>query len=256
MVFGKMFFKKGRCVMKQWAFFTVLLYSLLVVLVFSPVVIELTFLLADEIFRGGESEDLGMAGNILEMYKAWQFWIWCGMILLIQASLLLVPVKVSEEPLVPKRHIRATVLMIAFLFSILVWGFISSIAFAIFGDDILIDPFVWFLLVFIVIAWIFWSYVFFRYAKKRTPELFARKGIGWLIKGSVLELLVAVPSHIIVRRREDCCAPGFTSLGIAAGVVIMLIAFGPGLYFLFSARFERMRPKSKRTNGEADEQVL
>ncbi|MBN1456269.1 MAG: hypothetical protein JW912_00275 [Sedimentisphaerales bacterium] len=242
--------------MKQWAFFTVLLYALLVVLVFFPFVIELTFLLADEIFGNGDTEDLDVVGNILEMYKAWQFWIWGGVILLIQASLLLIPVQVSEEPLVPKRHIRITVVTIALLFSILLWGFVCSIAFGIFGDDVLVDPFVWLLVGFIVIAWIFWSYIFFRYAKKRTPELFARKGIGWLIKGSVLELLVAVPSHIIVRRRDDCCAPGFTSLGIAAGIVIMLIAFGPGLYFLFSARFERMRPKSQKTNGEAAEQTV
>jgi hypothetical protein len=236
--------------MKQWAVFTVLLYSLLVVLFFFPVVIELTSLLAMEVFRGDESGDIDMAGDIIEIYKAWQFWIWCGIILLIQASLLLVPVKVPEEAATPKRHIRVTVITIALLFSILLLGFVCSIAFAIFGDNVLVDPFFLLLFSFIIIAWIFWSYVFFRYAKKMQPVLFARKGIGWLIKGSVLELLVAVPSHIIVRRRDDCCAPGFTSLGIAAGVVIMFLAFGPGLYFLFKARFERMRPKSQRTNEE------
>ena len=246
--------------MKQWAFFTVLLYSLLVVLVFSPVIIQLTFLLSngvledvtDDFFEDAGSDDPGMRDKVLEMYKAWQFWIWCGIILLIEASLLLVPVKVTEEATVPKRHIRVTVVTVALLFSILFCGFICSIALAVFGDNILTDPFVWLFVGFIIIAWILWSYIFFRYAKKMQPEFFVRKGIGWLIKGSVLELLVAVPSHIIVRRREDCCAPGLTSLGIAAGVVIMLIAFGPGLYFLFRARFERMRPKSQRTSDEAD----
>jgi hypothetical protein len=244
--------------MKQWAFFTVLLYVLLVVLVFSPVIIQLAFLSSnwviedatEEFFEESGLDDPDMLGKFLEMYIAWQFWIWCGIILLIEASLLLVPVKVADEPLVPKRHIRVTVLTIAFLFSILLLGFTCSIALAIFGDGILTDPFLLLLAGFIIIAWIFWSYIFFRYAKKTTPELFVRKGIGWLIKGSILELLVAVPSHIIVRRRDDCCAPGFTSLGIAAGVVIMLIAFGPGLHFLFRARFKRMRPKSQRINKE------
>lgn len=229
-----------------------LLYALLVVLVFSPVIIELTFFTFNQDSSESAPEAPGIFDRVLEIYKAWQFWIWCGIIMLIQASLLLVPVKVPEAAAVPKRHIRVTVLTIAFLFSILLCGFVCSVAFAIFGDDILIDPFIWLLAGFIIIAWIFWSYIFFRYSKKTTSELFVRKGIGWLIKGSVLELLVAVPSHIIVRRRGDCCAPGFTSLGIAAGVVIMLIAFGPGLYFLFKARFERMRPKSQRPNEAVD----
>ncbi|NQU63636.1 MAG: hypothetical protein HQ517_05050 [SAR324 cluster bacterium] len=246
--------------MKQWAFFTVLLYALLVVLVFSPVIIQLTFLLSngvledvtDEFIEDAGSDDSGMLSKVLEMYKMWQFWIWCGIILLIEASLLLVPVKAAEEAAVPKRHIRITVVTVALLFSILFCGFICSIAFAIFGDDILVDPFVWLFVGFIIITWILWSYIFFRYAKKTQSVLFARKGIGWLIKGSVLELLVAVPSHIIVRKRDDCCAPGFTSLGIATGIIIMLVAFGPGLYFLFRARFERMRPKSQRINNDAD----
>jgi hypothetical protein len=36
--------------------------------------------------------------------------------------------------------------------------------------------------------------------------------------GSILELLVAVPSHIIVRRRGDCCAPLGTFCGTATGI--------------------------------------
>jgi hypothetical protein len=73
----------------------------------------------------------------------------------------------------------------------------------------------------------------------------------WLIRGSIVELLVAVPSHIIVRRRDECSAPGFTYFGIAAGLVIMAVAFGPGLFFLFRKRFERMKPRSKRNNYQS-----
>ena len=58
--------------------------------------------------------------------------------------------------------------------------------------------------------------------------------------------LVAIPSHMIVRRRDECCAPAVTAVGIAAGLIIMLLAFGPSLYFLFKKRFERMKPRSKR----------
>jgi len=48
--------------------------------------------------------------------------------------------------------------------------------------------------------------------------------------------------------------PGFTSFGTAVGIVIMLIAFGPGIYFFFKIRFERKRPKTQETNKAADEQ--
>jgi hypothetical protein len=66
----------------------------------------------------------------------------------------------------------------------------------------------------------------------------------WLLRGSILELLVAVPSHIIVRRRGDCCAPLGTFWGIATGISVMLLCFGPGVFFLFVERFERLKPKS------------
>jgi hypothetical protein len=65
----------------------------------------------------------------------------------------------------------------------------------------------------------------------------------WLIKGSVLELLVAVPSHVIVRARHDCCAPDVTGMGIATGLAILLMSLGPGALFLYR---ERMRRLSRR----------
>jgi hypothetical protein len=46
--------------------------------------------------------------------------------------------------------------------------------------------------------------------------------LSWLLRGSILELLVAVPCHIIVRRRHDCSAPIITSFEIVTGIAIML----------------------------------
>ncbi len=62
--------------------------------------------------------------------------------------------------------------------------------------------------------------------------------ISWLLKGSVLELLIAVPCHILVRRRHDCSAPIVTSFGIATGLAIMLLSFGPSVLFLYKKRLE------------------
>jgi hypothetical protein len=71
-----------------------------------------------------------------------------------------------------------------------------------------------------------------------------KRSLRWLLRGSILELLVAVPSHIIVRRRGDCCAPLGTFWGIATGISVMLLCFGPSVFFLFVERFERLKPKS------------
>ena len=60
-----------------------------------------------------------------------------------------------------------------------------------------------------------------------TPAIRLRAPLAWLFRGSILELLIAVPTHVIVRRRHDCCAPAVTSFGITSGIVIMLISLAP-----------------------------
>ena len=65
-------------------------------------------------------------------------------------------------------------------------------------------------------------------------------------------LLVAVPSHVIVRRRDDCCAPAGTFWGIATGISIMLLCFGPGVFFLFVERFQRLKPKDASPDKSAN----
>ena len=63
----------------------------------------------------------------------------------------------------------------------------------------------------------------------------------WLIKGSILELLIAVPSHIYVRGRNDCCAGFATFFGITMGISVMLLSFGPAVFLLYRARMLRLK---------------
>ena len=90
-------------------------------------------------------------------------------------------------------------------------------------------------------VWIAWGVVFGLIAARRGPESVGMKLHRWLIAGSVLELLVAVPAHIIVRRRNECCAGNGTGIAICVGVGIALISFGPSVLLLFFMRRKQIR---------------
>jgi hypothetical protein len=97
----------------------------------------------------------------------------------------------------------------------------------------------------LVFFWVVWVVIVHNFTKSDDPDSLLKHSTRWLLRGSILELLIAVPSHIIVRRRGDCCAPVGTFWGSATGVSVMLLCFGPGVFFLFVERFERLKPKEK-----------
>jgi len=224
--------------MAKWAFWTVLLYIGLVIVLFVPLLLWMVFL-----------GDISVS-EILNMYSSWQFWAIFGIVLLIQASLLLVPVKITNDSFQPRRHIWLPIVATALALSIVLIGMIWSILVAIWADDGLEIGYPSVMLALFLVSWLIWSILFYRFYRGNEPGTLTKRLTTWLLRGSILELLVAVPSHIIVRRRDDCCAPGFTFFGIATGVVIMALAFGPGLFFLFCRRFENMKPASKRNNHQ------
>jgi hypothetical protein len=224
--------------MAKWAFWTVLLYIALVVVLFIPLLLSLAFL-----------GDFSVS-DILDMYSAWQFWVMFAICVLIQASLLLIPVKITNDSYQPRRHIWIPIVITALAFSIVIIGIIWSLLAAVWGDKGWEAAFPWASLAFFGISWLVWSILFYRFYRNAQPRELTQRLTTWLLRGSILELLVAVPTHIAVRRRGDCCAPGFTFFGIATGVVIMAMAFGPGLFFLFCKRFEKMKPASKRKNHQ------
>jgi hypothetical protein len=92
-------------------------------------------------------------------------------------------------------------------------------------------------------VWAGWAMLFGVIAMRGNVE-----GVGawlhrWLIAGSALELLIAVPCHIVVRRRNECCAGIGTGLGICFGVVVMFVAFGPSVLMLFYRRKSQITGK-------------
>lgn len=243
--------------MKRWAVLIVFAYALVLLALAAP---ALFICLGNWRDKSG---NITFAGAF-SIYAAWGFWIWLGVLALCQALLLLVPVNVAERRLPARRRLLAPILTASFLLSALFISGIFSALCAIFRDNAFntfefinklggVNPQNqaasdfnrWLALIaIVVIFWSVWGVIFYRFARTDDPNAAVKRATRWLLRGSVLELLVAVPSHIIVRHRDDCCAPFGTFWGITTGISVMLLGFGPGVYFLFAERMERTRPKS------------
>jgi hypothetical protein len=157
--------------------------------------------------------------------------------------LLIIPVKIVKQRPKPQRGLWITAIAAAALFAIVILGIVWSIVAAISGDYAIEDIVLLLASIFLLINWIIWSCIFRTFARNTDPHSYIRRLMKWLLRGTILELLIAVPSHVIVRHKDVCCAHGVTAAGIATGLAIMLISFGPGIYFLYAERIESKKPK-------------
>jgi len=258
--------------MKRWAALTVLLYVLMLMALTVPGLLFYGL----KFFHGPARaiEQSVTLKEALETYQSGAYWIWLGIMTLAEAALLLVPLRVSDRRLRPTRPLLVPVATTALLLANLVlagvcaigcvgWGDHFGDVFEAFGNvsrraqqsvPVLGD---WFaslgfttdfyaltnVVGIIAALWGIWALIFYRFAHADDPHALTRRAVKWLLRGSILELLVAVPSHVIVRSRDECCAPAGTFWGIASGLSVMLLAFGPGVFFLFVERMNRLRPR-------------
>jgi hypothetical protein len=241
--------------MKRWAILTVLLYALALLLLTLPVIL-IAF------GNWGVNNDNQTFKEAMQIYTAWQYWLWLGVLMAGQVLLLLLPINIAERRLPARRPLQTPVIVTVFFLANLFLAGIVSILCAIFKEDGFY-PFVFLsgnktnpnawdftagVILTLLVFWLVWAVVFRRATQSDDPDALLKRSTRWLLRGSILELLVAVPSHVIVRRREDCCAPIGTFWGIATGISVMLLCFGPGVFFLFVERFERLKPKSPDPN--------
>jgi len=253
--------------MKRWAVLTVLLYALALVLLTVPV------MLVAFGNWGKTPSSAGSLNEILQLYLAWGYWLWLAVLAGGQALLLLLPLKIAERRLPARRPLKIPVIVTSFFLANLCFAGIFSIVCAIFKDEGF-NIFNWFafltatpnqngqsnnndsgwsvlvsMILLLLVFWLTWAIIFRSFAKQDDPDALVKRTTRWLLRGSILELLIAVPSHVVVRRRDDCCAPAGTFWGIATGISIMLLCFGPGVFFLFVERFNRLKPKSAFSEG-------
>jgi len=187
------------------------------------------------------SKPIPKAHEFLDLYEDLATWICVGTVIAGQALLLWLKVDTTQKRLKPRTRLLLSAITTGLFLAILTLSIIFCAGLGIRGDkfmDILPDTFPA-TAVFICYAgsWLVWGIVFYRLYRNSDDPV--SRAVTWLLRGSVLELLIAVPAHVVARRRDDCSAPVVTSYGIAAGLAIMLISFGPGVLLLYRKRMER-----------------
>ncbi|HLW52450.1 MAG TPA: hypothetical protein VKW06_06375 [Candidatus Angelobacter sp.] len=185
--------------------------------------------------------DKGSHTFVLEVTKVYQgggVWLLTGIMAACQALLLFLSVDVSRQRLKPRSHILLSCMVTAAMAALLCGSAILSLGFGVFGDRFGRHFFDTSLPVFASWAglWLAWGLIFLNYLRGSNASL--TRITTRLLRGSVLELLIAVPSHVLARRRNDCSAPVATSFGIATGIAIMLLCFGPSVLLLYKKRMD------------------
>jgi hypothetical protein len=224
--------------MKRWALVVMALYLLLLMALVAPSWVN---------FAMGEKS----SSSVSDVYAHWPIWLFGLVMVLCQLALLWIPVQHSKQRPLTRRSLWQTVLVGGLFTGVLVSGGSLTLIESLWGEKAPFSSFnmekVLFYAALIVAAlsWIFWSFYFWRLGRKVAPINVSTRQIRWLIRGSILELLIAVPAHIVIRQRNTCCAVGVSFIGLTMGIAVMLCAFGPAVYFLFLDRWRRLHPLNR-----------
>lgn len=213
--------------MKRWAFLTIVLYVVLLTIVIVPL-----FLVAAD-----QGEQVHLLAGFYSLFVP--------VLILIQFALLLLPINVVSGKPITRRRVLFSALIGAIPMAALTLGFIGSIALMIWGENRHHDPiYGWTMVAIPIISWCVWAIIFYRNYSDTNTNAMIPTVVRWLMRASILELLVAIPSHIIARQRDECCAPHLTLLAIATGLSIALASFGPGVFFLFIKKVKEKKARS------------
>ena len=148
---------------------------------------------------------------------------------------------------IKKRRLLIPVIVASLMAAILVGGIVLALA-ELFREQssTWLPYFFWAIL---AVSWAGWAFVFYVHCQRLDRYTTLKRITLWILGGSLVELLVAVPSHIIVSRRPGCFVGMCTLFGIIAGLCVMLWAFGPGIALLF-LRDRRALPKQSSEQEE------
>jgi hypothetical protein len=216
--------------MRKWGIVITLVYALFLLGFLVPVLISLSGFASDH--------PQGLLSTLTDLSNVWIVWLTAGLLAIAEGVLLFLSVDTSQKRLKPRSNILISYSVTAFLFALLMFAGLSSLGAAVYNDKF-IDRF-WpgygQVLACVAGLWLLWAAVFFLYFRNAIPT--ATRLVSWLLRGSILELLIAVPCHVMVRRRDDCSAPVATSFGIVTGIAVMFLSFGPSVLLLYKKRMD------------------
>jgi hypothetical protein len=227
--------------MKKWGLLVTTYYAATVVAMLWP------FFLSVLILHFGDTPLTwhSYTQNVSEIYREAWFAVPVAVVFLGQI-LLFVTIDRSARRLKPRASIFWPAALFGLFTAVLGFCVVTSIGVAVKGDKFLdyFDPHVIARVLYLAIwpvLWIGWAIVF--YVRIRAAENPLARAVSWLLRGSILEFLIVVPCHVVVRRRDDCCAPLATSLGLCTGLAVMLIAFGPSVLLLYKKQMDSYKPR-------------
>ncbi len=213
--------------MNKWPFIVAGLYGLVFAILFVPLFL-ISFLGSDEV------------ADIIPSVS-FCLWILIMNLVLAQFALLQIPVSTASRRPVTQRSLVCTIVAASFMMGLLVFGaacciyeFITELEGS---DNWMVIP-----VAVGVASWILWALYFYRSTKRAEPECRIARLQRFMWSGSILEFLIAVPTHVIARNRDYCCAGFMTFVGLTCGLSVMVFAFGPAVYFLFAERWKRLHP--------------
>jgi hypothetical protein len=226
--------------MKRWAWLVAGLYGLIIIALTLPVIL-LTF--APEV----------QLAEATQVFGRLAYWLWLAVMVLSQFALLAVPVRFASRRPVTRGALWPTVLAGGLMAGALVFGAGFSIVEMISGGHG-VGSWPWVAIIGGVCVWGVWSAVFFRLSRTMEPTDWISRQSRALLKGSVLELLIAVPTHIVARSRDYCCAGFMTFIGLTMGISVMLFSFGPAVFFLYADRWKKLHPKANELSSSSSNQ--
>jgi hypothetical protein len=188
---------------KKWGLVVTLFYG----------VVVLAFLVPGYMLIAASSTP--SAADIKGVYAEALPWICAGVVMLGAILLLWLSADTTSRRLKPRTHILISALTTGLFLAILTIAITLAICLGVWGEGlfnflpdshqlaVIVGAF--------VVPWLVWGILFYRLCRKATDPM--TRALAWMFRGSVLELLIAVPAHVIMRRRHDCSAPVVVALG-------------------------------------------
>lgn len=91
------------------------------------------------------------------------------------------------------------------------------------------------LLAIVLAAWIGWTWLLLR-SMRRSRADFLNRAVNWLLVGTLIELAIALPLHLLLRRRFSCWCALPSAWAVVLALVALFTLTGPGVLLLWRRR--------------------